>query len=520
MRAFDLLTDKDIGYIDKYISSYGDYGGYGLDGHANVEHLLRSWNDSKTGFLLDIFGNQLILEREIDIMTPESIIWKSLEDAIYPEGRNIEFISNYYNWMNGQKWELYECLSVLIGTDSLADNTYKGKDFEISVPGKKHPLCINHGCKAVKAIGKIAQAFSFNGFEEFRQKHSMALNQKKFKGTLCLSIHPLDYMTMSDNDSNWDSCMSWRKPGEYREGTVEMMNSPYVIVAYLKHDKDMDLFYGDEHPWNNKRWRQLFVVSPAVITSIKGYPFNDRVLEKEVFKWLMELAKNNCPSCHYDPPREFCPGERFEYYGEEVAVRFSFNIMYDDFGCHHTGYFSPEILDLKGKWDVYCLELSGDNICMCCGKSWEDTEDWDTQSLICPDCTGEVKCSSCGSFLSEYDAVKMRDGSYLCDCCVNDETRNCNFCDELEYKDNTEAVYLEHDGEIYLDEVFHLCNNCMCDKAEKLDQYYGKIESRPHPRYRLWMSNVNVINSNNLTLNGFNTFGYYARTIEEAREML
>ena len=38
---------------------------------------------------------------------------------------------------------------------------------------------------------------------------------------------------MSDNNSGWESCMSWRNNGCYRRGTVEMMNSPYVIVAYL-----------------------------------------------------------------------------------------------------------------------------------------------------------------------------------------------------------------------------------------------------------------------------------------------
>ena len=38
---------------------------------------------------------------------------------------------------------------------------------------------------------------------------------------------------MSDNDYGWDSCMGWMNEGEYRLGTVEMMNSPCIVVAYI-----------------------------------------------------------------------------------------------------------------------------------------------------------------------------------------------------------------------------------------------------------------------------------------------
>ncbi len=518
MEVFDLLTAKDVDYISRYINAYGDYGGYNLGGHVDTQHLLRFWNGAKSGFLASLFGNQLILERRIDIMTPESIILGNIEHSIYPESNGLEFISNYYKMVNEFDYVLYEKMTALVSMDCLAQNVYDGESFELPIEGKR-PLQINKGCKVAKILGKIAEEFHLAGYEEFRQKHSMALNQKKFKGTLCLSIHPLDFMTMSDNDSNWDSCMSWRKPGEFREGTVEMMNSPYVIVAYLKHDKDMDLFYNEDAFWNNKRWRELFVISPDVITGIKGYPYKDNILEKEVFKWLMELVKENCPWCHYDPPRLFTPGDMFDYYGDKVNVVFSFNIMYDDFYCDHTGYFSPKILDKRDEhWNTYRIPLSGANVCMCCGKEWDDTSDWDSQSLLCPDCSGDVKCNVCGSFLSENDAITMSDGTYLCKCCAEEYTQRCDYCDELDYNDNTNAIYLEHEEDILMDEVFHLCDDCMC-KREHISAYYGTLEVRKHPRHE-WFGTIDVINSENLTLNGFNAFGYYARTVEEARKLI
>jgi hypothetical protein len=104
-------------------------------------------------------------------------------------------------------------------------------------------VTITLGMKFMKALGKVVEAYNLDQemFEEFRIAHSQILNDKKLSGRLCLSIHPLDYMTMSDNESDWGSCMSWREGGCYRRGTVEMMTSPVVVVAYLKSEIDMNL---------------------------------------------------------------------------------------------------------------------------------------------------------------------------------------------------------------------------------------------------------------------------------------
>ena len=91
-------------------------------------------------------------------------------------------------------------------------------------------------------------------FEQMRIKHSQILNKKRLKGTLCLSIHPLDYITISDNNCDWDSCMTWTGddcPGEYRLGTLEMMNSPSVVVAYLD-SKEPYHPLDDGRAWSNK----------------------------------------------------------------------------------------------------------------------------------------------------------------------------------------------------------------------------------------------------------------------------
>lgn len=104
--------------------------------------------------------------------------------------------------------------------------------------------------KALKQLNGILHFMDDDEFEEFRICQSMCTNTTALEGKLCLSIHPLDYMTMSDNACDWSSCMSWQEDGCYRMGTVEMMNSPCVIVAYLESSHPM--YFSREATWNSK----------------------------------------------------------------------------------------------------------------------------------------------------------------------------------------------------------------------------------------------------------------------------
>jgi hypothetical protein len=107
----------------------------------------------------------------------------------------------------------------------------------MSVPLKDGKvLKIRNGSRPMRSIRKIAESYGIEGFEHFMNKHSECLNQKSLKGTVHMSIHPMDYMTMSDNNEGWESCMSWANDGCYKQGTVEMMNSPCAVVGYLESD--------------------------------------------------------------------------------------------------------------------------------------------------------------------------------------------------------------------------------------------------------------------------------------------
>ena len=172
-----------------------------------MPYLLRFWNKNKQ-FLFELFNNELILQKDINIQYPETFLIEEMEDLLdQQDGKFIREISNFINRLAvKENYTYYSNLYRLIEPKTLVSNIYPGDTVEIPYTlndGTLKHLTVPSGCKIMKMLSKIANIFDLNGFEEFRLKHSMVLNRKKFKGTVCLSIHPLDYMTMSDNDCDW-----------------------------------------------------------------------------------------------------------------------------------------------------------------------------------------------------------------------------------------------------------------------------------------------------------------------------
>ena len=97
-------------------------------------------------------------------------------------------------------------------------------------------------------------------------------------------------MTMSDNANGWESCMNWTQgPGSYRAGTIEMMNSPLVVVAYITTKP----YYPENTSieWTSKSWRELIIVHPNAICSVKSYPYYNIAFDKALVNWLVDLVE-------------------------------------------------------------------------------------------------------------------------------------------------------------------------------------------------------------------------------------
>lgn len=448
------LTKKDklliYNYIQKYATDYRKEKELNDELEEKVNFLLRLWKTAKENHLFTVFGDNLILKRpNFTVEKDIEVIRNACERAVYT---NWDF---YDNWRNMVEEFDFIPLGSLTGRECLASNYYDGEEFEITTP-KGKVIQVQKGCRPVKMIGKILKAFNrLRGYETFRIEHSRVLNDKYMTGTLCLSIHPLDYMTMSDNDYDWGSCMSWREEGEHRMGTVEMMNSSTVVVGYLKGEEPMDLFEDGEAEWNNKKWRQLFIVDPKIILAVHAYPRKNDVMTQECLDWLRDLMI--AAGYNYYPDIDIYKSGYRVTENYSIRYRFSNNFMYNDLYESHYCYVSSDI-DTESKYTTHTVEYSGPAECLCCGEdlSWASPEtNLHPTCLVCMHCGGYKYCLECGEIMYEDEE--------MCEDCRSATYEECDICGD--YCSDITAVKIIHEkGETEKSGCMHVCSYCLDDE--------------------------------------------------------
>lgn len=462
-----------------------------------MDKYLRFWAENKN-VLYTLLGEKLIYTMDVDLQRNLGVIVSDMEVAL----NDHPFYDKMWKFSNDYAYYIYNLLNMdiinaaldnpeselgqvyaaaaqnmeyfreyALRFKNLALNVYEGPTFKIITPAGKI-ITINKGMKIMRIFNKIVSAFYPNQkevFEDFKKEHSLCLNQKRLNGKLSLSIHPLDFATMSDNNCDWESCMSWQQYGDYRVGTVEMMNSPCVVCAYLESEKPME-YMGDK--WNSKRWRQLFIVTPDLIFGIKGYPYDNPDLVDIVMKELRRLGETNMgwefPHTVDTLDMARC-GYQTLHDGRSIEFHLVTDNMYNDIRDIHYAYVGSKVPNGR-----FHLNFSGPAVCAECGE----IIDWDeTNELVCSCCSGMVRCADCGELISQNDAIYV-DGTPYCDYCYNYNFYDCECCgDELP---SDCAYYIKLKA---WDSTLHECHLCECcfDKLEKeFDECMESMEYTYH----------------------------------------
>lgn len=506
----DKLVAEERQAIDSFISDYAFYS-VSRERRAGVDKILQYWSAAKNDYLYQMFGQKFILTKDLNYSKGLEELADAIENEMFyygaPAAPFIRAYRQLTSW-DGPLQHNYEVDS-LLESYTLARNIYTGENFNIPLPNGT-VLQVNKNCKVSKILGKIAAAFNLEGYEEFRIAHSQVLNQKCLKGKLCISIHPLDYMTMSANECGWTSCMDWTDEGEYRRGTVEMMNSPMVIVAYLTAKDPYDINGLD---WSNKKWRQLFVVNKDIITGVKAYPYYNENLEKAVCEWLRDLAKENLGWVYADQYVEYWHSQtsNFDFMDHPIRITFHTGVMYNDFGTiDHHGFISPDI-----NREYHCT-YSGVANCMCCGEA--DVEfDSSEHALTCMECEHTMRCYDCGTMYDAEDLLEL-DGDYYCEYCYSHAACNCDICEEAHHNNCCYDVYLARkmeDGEYYImrDICISICEDCF--QKLKHTNKYTKLNATIHECEHYW-STYHFILADECTEEGLNLFSF--DSVEELNE--
>ena len=434
MSLLEVISDFDKSSIEATIDAFGYSKCDIVNGkRASIDKVLTPWANAKEN-LYKLFGENLILEKEYKYEANQEEITSKIREIYWSN----TFLREYRN-------KVLSCPScpgifyTLISESTLVRNCIDISFIEgvvkVDLPDGTI-LSIHNGSKPMKSLAKIAKAYNLAGFEEFRILHSQALNNKMLKGKLCLSIHPLDFITMSDNNCGWDSCMSWEHEGDYRQGTVEMMNSPCVVIAYLSSATPMHLCDGSE--WSNKKWRSLFVVDKDFICNVKNYPYEQTTLTNEILNWLGDLANKNW-NCQfeneiYDSCDEYkdhtcCINKK------NITIRFTSDYMYNDFcTCDHYFKLNKDFSDVTLNY-VY----SGAYECMYCGNTCPSLDS--ARDLVGCCCLEKCYCHHCGDHIYG-EAMYDSQGNCYCESCYEGYCVEDAFTDDIYDKTEMCKIYL------------------------------------------------------------------------------
>lgn len=255
---FDIEEIKQL--VESVIRESQMYNGIPI----NVDQIIEKWLEAKSSFIEGLKGNLIYQSEEIVSFHLDK---KSRQERLE---KFADLIDTHYK--NGLLSEyLYE-----IETEEFYNNKteseYKFYDFD-----KEVEVIVPANIKVVK---------SFKFFETDPQKLAKMQNEASrliqedvVSGYLCYSVHPLDFLSASENIHNWRSC--YALDGEYRTGCLNYLMDSSTVICYLRSTDDNVILphFPKDVPWNSKKWRVWLFFSNDQFMFLTGrqYPFSNNL---------------------------------------------------------------------------------------------------------------------------------------------------------------------------------------------------------------------------------------------------
>ena len=546
MRIEDKLSVEEMKLIADYVKAATNRALYPV-----LDEYFTPWFKAKSEYLFKLFGDNLIIdcgEIEYSKSTDELLsevfhneislnyalmnecreeLFTLLCKVLFPEGRLV--YPSYPVWdatdeeieefaILETRYRFCNSVRLLFNEGALLENKAKFNATCTLLADPKHKIVVQYDTRIFRAVDNILKTIDRvhpgvyvneiaslkTKCEKLRIEISQILNTRTVKGRLKLSIHPLDYLTISDNDNDWRSCMALYHPDEtyemgcYSAGTISMMNSKNAVVAYLESSTPFNLYGAGT--WNNKKWRELVVVDEMLITPIKGYPYENNDLNMAITSKIKQLVSYKL-GWEYEDIQKRNHG-RISFNNDEMAVSLETSIMYNDSDYPNVYCLSIHAKEIIEQSDAihgrYPLYYDGPAYCLECNYPIE------RDGLpFCDDCTPVMRCSCCGDQVSEDDYWTGDWGEILCEDCFRDTHTYCECCEHEAHEDNscerkvifdkdahiTEytfyelCAFVERDGEYRLSSIHdNMCPDCIkhaIDSGYIVPAYYEEVFNDP-----------------------------------------
>ena len=428
----------------------------------NYKEVISQWYNSKS-YYISKFGDKLIYESP-------NIITVNLS-----EEEKLARFNEFICWISDEYDE--EDLFVFLNKNGY--QCFFDNKVEIPDEGRGIPK----GMKLLK---------SFKFFEPNREiladlqnKASMIIQEDKLSGRLCLSVHPLDYLSLSETTYNWRSCHAL--DGDYRAGNISYMLDQTTVVCYLKGVDNVKLpRFPESVPWNSKKWRALlyFGDNKSMIFAGKGYPFVSQDLLDEAMELVIEtelMAKVTAPSMwdvcklsnwsnkYIDTFDGFDLDDKYLMNSNFELIKIS-DIMQDAYGsCQYNDvirshsyspYYSRLVHSFREPFFETRIIVGAATKCLGCGDQIIESGDG---TMFCPDCESKYhvdgpefkSCDICWTIMDVDDMYKVG-CEYLCPSCYEKYTAPCEDCGERHFKKDMTMFRIDHDNSITW-----VCSDCL-----------------------------------------------------------
>lgn len=473
-------SNLDLSLIENYVRNYGLLDVRDSSPFQGVKSLLNPWFNSKSKLLFNIFGDKLILEKEVVFKKKEKELWKE-----YSYNKAIQyFITCLIRDLKKEIYHKFSSIDYTRGLEKIRNTILSSPSAMLEnrcscshsfiFPETGKTLQWTESTKTLKVLKAIAEYYNLKEeYESFRIAHSQILNARSFSGTLCLSIHPMDYFTLSDNNNGWSSCLRWQGSGrgdggEYRAGTLEMLSSPTAIVAYLRSSSNTLEFSspeGTRQQWNSKKWRMLCLIDENCLIANTQYPVEYDDANRITLEWIKELVENATGFQYEDSPKKIDISNCYRGYCEEeesdteVSFSASTTLMYNE--------LERQLVFLKKTIanGHYIVEFSGTAHCLCCGEEVNSAD-----SLLCECCSSTRKCDACEERYLLDELTVTREGYRYCEDCYAENIHNCRMCKTSVHREEAKELYLAVHNKtttnLNREELVFVCEDCFTKMYE------------------------------------------------------
>ena len=410
----------------------------GLVNREVIDSLIDQWANKKHKFI-ELFGGPIYE-------------WPQPIEIILSESEQIKKITEFADLVDSS-----------LGLSELSDFIMKniGTFFDNKVSYSSNGV-VPIGMKLVKSFkyfvdDKIVLSYIQN-------VASMIIQENKLSGKLYFSVHPLDFLSSSENNHNWTSCHSLS--GDYRSGNLSYMLDESTFMVYLAGENNEILTaFGEEVPWNSKKWRVLFHESKSgsIIFAGRQYPLTSETGLKTVLNIYNNiLLSNGLPrystwKCNYvDKYKDRIQDVEHPILGKYIILYDNIrqlksivksvpgSLNYNDIlksNFYLYPYYASKYIDLYRLKEDDLIYIGAPVPCLECGKN----DITSSEFMRCNDCEVEFGidedqfeyCCNCGARMIRDTGISVEHGNeYVCEYCYNHYCSVCEQCGELFYTDN------------------------------------------------------------------------------------